>query len=221
MTRQKARLRQGLALALFAALALSATYAFIRLLGSTEHTSAQRDYTLMTVQCIMGIVIMMLPTFAARKWFIPFTDLVYIMYYLFLFCAVFLGEVLYFYYRVKHWDTLLHFFSGAVLTALGFFIIGTIAKRHSEGIASSTLLIVIFSFLFAMGGEAFWEMYEYAIDSLANLNMQKYMTEAGELLTGREALADTMKDICAAALGAFIAALIGHHSLKKKLRAPS
>lgn len=39
---------------------------------------------------------------------------------LFLFGAIYLGEVRGFYFRIPYWDTILHAFSGGMLGALGF-----------------------------------------------------------------------------------------------------
>ena len=61
----------------------------------------------------------------------------------------------------------------------------------------SPFFIAFFAFCFALAFGVVWEIYEYTVDSVAALNMQKYALEDGTLLVGREALADTMEDLIA------------------------
>ena len=46
----------------------------------------------------------------------------YYLYVLFLYAAIFLGEIRNFYYTVPYWDTILHTFSGAMIGCIGFSI---------------------------------------------------------------------------------------------------
>jgi len=59
-----------------------------------------------------------------------------------------------------------------------------------------------------------WEVYEFAVDGLLGLNMQKYAMEDGEPLIGRAALADTMGDLIVDALGATVMSAVGYVSVK-------
>ena len=63
---------------------------------------------------------------------------------------------------------------------------------------------------------AIWEIYEFTIDGLMQLNMQKYALENGVALVGRAALIDTMSDLIVDAVGAFVIAVIGYISTKYK-----
>ena len=135
------------------------------------------------------------------------------------YCAVFLGEVFEFYYAVPHWDTILHFFSGAMLGALGFILVDLLNREEKVRVKLSPLFVALFAFCFALATGAVWEIYEYACDALMGLNMQKYATEQGVQLVGRAALRDTMKDIIFDALAALLVAAAGYFSIRK--RAPS
>jgi len=217
MQQRKPDWKRLLAWVLFTGFVLSIVYAVIQLMGPPNELDGpgiKRDYMLMILQCALGIVVMLLPTYIQRKWSVPISDFIYISYYAFLFCGIFLGEVFFFYYRVGYWDTLLHFYSGAMIAALGFYICELVAKN--KGILLPPILIACFAFSLSMAAEAVWEIYEFIIDSIMDLNMQKYMTEAGEALIGQEALADTMKDIYVNGIGAAIAAVIGYRSMKRK-----
>ena len=207
---------------LFASLVLSAVYTVIRLILAPSATEAgefdmqRADYTLMLLQCVLGIVVMMLPSIIEHRWSIPIPNFIYIMYYIFLYCAVFLGEVFYFYYRIPYWDTILHCFSGAMLGALGFILVSILNDSQRVSVHLSPFFIALFAFCFALAMGALWEIYEYTVDTIMHLNMQKYMTDAGEILVGREALADTMEDIISDALAALVVSVVGYLSIKRR-----
>ena len=174
----------------------------------------QTDYTLMLVQCILGIVCMMIPSIIKRKWNITIPSNMMIAYVVFLYCAIVLGEVRNFYYNIKNWDTILHTLSGAMLGSLGFSIISLLNKSESVPMELSPLFIAIFAFCFAVSLGCLWEIYEFTFDGILGLNMQKFMLEDGTQLVGRLALKDTMKDLIVDCLGAFAASFGGYVSMK-------
>lgn len=174
------------------------------------------DYVLMLVQCIMGIFAMMLPNFLRRKIGLDIPSFMTVMYAVFLYCAVYLGEVVSFYYIVPHWDTILHIFSGAALGALGFSIVSLLNKSESVSFTLSPIFLALFAFCFALSLGVIWEIYEFSVDYLLHTNMQKYALETGESLIGQEALMDTMKDLIVDAVGALVMSVIGYISLKYK-----
>ena len=75
------------------------------------------DYVLMLTQCILGVVAMLLPGMLKHRLRIDIPSNMLILYTIFLYCAIYLGEVKSFYYNVPHWDTILLTFSGAMLGA--------------------------------------------------------------------------------------------------------
>lgn len=172
------------------------------------------DYALMLSQCILGIVAMLLPALIQRKFKIEIPSNMLILYTVFLYCAIYLGEVKSFYYNVPHWDTILHTFSGAMLGALGFSFITLLNRTEKVPMNLSPLFVVFFAFCFAVTLGVVWEVYEFTFDGVLGLNMQKFALENGTQLIGREALTDTMKDLIVDCLGAFIMSIIGYISLK-------
>ena len=174
------------------------------------------DYVLMLVQCILGVVAMLMPSFLKKKLKLEIPSSMIFLYTIFLYCAIYLGEVKSFYYQVPHWDTILHTFSGAMLGALGFLFVTLLNKNEKVQMNLSPLFVVDFSFCFAVTLGVFWEIYEFTFDGILGLNMQKFALENGNLLLGRAALTDTMKDLIVDCLGAFIMCIIGYISLKYK-----
>jgi len=183
---------------------------------SQEYEHIKSDYILMLIQCTLGLVVMFLPNFLEKKWSVFVPNYMSIMYFIFLFCAIFLGEVRNFYYTVPHWDTILHAFSGAMLGALGFSLVSILNEFKSKSVSLSPFFVSVFAFSFALSIGAVWEIYEYICDSILDLNMQKYLLADGTKLVGRAALKDTMKDIIVDALSAFVVSVIGYISLKKR-----
>lgn len=204
---------------LFLTLILSFVYSLTRVFiapveSGNIYTHVRSDYILMSIQCLLGLVVLSLPSIVGRKWNVTIPNFIYIMYYLFLYCAIFLGEVLDFYYVIPHWDTILHFFSGAMLGALGFILISWLNDSDMVRVSLSPIFVALFAFCFALSCGAVWEIYEYTFDGLLGLNMQKFITADGTVLVGHAALRDTMKDIIVDALAAFLMAAIGYSRLK-------
>lgn len=119
---------------------------------------------------------------------------------LFIAATLYLGEVSNFYERFWWWDLLLH--GGS---ALGFGIIGFLIMLYlsqSSKLLASPLLIAIFSFSFAVAIGALWEIFEFAMDQIFGLNMQK------------SGLYDTMGDLIVDVFGAGLAAASGYVYLR-------
>lgn len=179
-------------------------------------TRVKSDYVLMLIQCALGIVALALPPIISKKASVEIPSFMYIMYVVFLYCAIFLGEIRNFYYTVPHWDSILHAFSGAMLGALGFSFVDLLNKNHVMSTHLSPAFVAIFAFAFAFSLGTIWEIYEFAGDSILGLNMQKYRLADGTDLVGQAALADTMKDLIIDGVSAGAISIIGYISLKTK-----
>ncbi len=174
------------------------------------------DYVLMIIQCILGMVALAIPNFIKEKKKIEIPNKMYFLYMIFLYCAICLGEIRSFYYKIPNWDTILHTFSGGMLGALGFSFVSLFNKEENFHLKLTPFFVAMFSFMFAIMLGVLWEVYEFAFDGLLGLNMQKFMLESGEQLVGRAALSDTMEDLIVDMIGAFVMSVIGYISLKYK-----
>ena len=187
--------------------------------SNTENIEGLRvktDYILMLSQCILGVVALFLPNIISKKTKIVIPSNMYIVYILFLYGAVFLGEVRNYYYRVPNWDTILHTCSGAMLGALGFSFINILNKQERVHVELSPGFVAFFAFEFAITLGVIWEIYEFLADGVLGLNMQKFALENGTQLIGRTAVTDTMEDLIVDSIGAFVMSIIGYISLKYK-----
>jgi hypothetical protein len=222
MDRNDSKLAKALFWIVLATLVASAIYAAVRISAAptkpvpgVEHQSLKSDYTLMLVECILGLVVIFLPSIVERAWHIAIPSLMYIAFIVFLYAAIYLGEIRAFYYRVANWDTVLHAFSGFMLGSLGFSIVNLLNDLEKVKIRMSSLFVAFFSFFFALSLGALWEIYEFSFDGLLGLNMQKFALDDGTPLVGRAALSDTMKDIIIDALSALAASVIGYFSIRR------
>jgi len=211
---------------LFISLALSAVYASVHFMSAPDtapegmpNAKVKSDYLLMLTQCVLGLVVMLLPSLINRKWSVPIPRKIYIAYYVFLFCAIFLGEVFDFYYVIPHWDIILHAFSGAMLSALGFIMVDLLNSNQRVSVELSPFFESVFAFCFALALGGIWEIYEFAGDMILGLNMQKAYLANGTALVGKAALMDTMEDLIVDACAAAVVAFAGYKANKRKAAA--
>lgn len=188
--------------------------------AENEYDRVKSDYILMILQCITGCIVIFLPSKVEHRFRIDIPDIMEIMYFLFLFCAIYLGEVRNFYYKIPYWDLILHCFSAAMLGALGFLIVQFFNNTEKLNIQLSPFFVALFAFCFAVTCGTVWEIYEFLADDLLGTNMQKFITANGTILIGHEAISDTMEDVIVDAIGALVVTTIGYFNLCKiqKLR---
>lgn len=208
---------------LFVTLIASIVYAIVRIICAPSEAVTEEmneklksDYVLMLIQCILGLIVMFVPSIIERSWSIDIPNYMEVIYFVFLYCAIYLGEVRNFYYLIPRWDTILHAFSGAMLGALGFTLVSILNESEKVRISLSPVFVSLFAFCFALASGALWEIYEFTFDGLLSLNMQKFALADGTLLVGRMALTDTMEDIIVDAVSALIIVVIGYFTIKKE-----
>ena len=120
---------------------------------------------------------------------------------LFVYLSLFLGEVLDFYNRFWWWDVILHTTSAFLLGITGFLLVYVLNEDEKVNLDLSPFFIALFAFMFAMGFGAIWEIFEFAMDELFGLNMQK------------SGLQDTMWDLIVDAIGAISISILGYRYL--------
>ena len=115
---------------------------------------------------------------------------------LFVFAALFLGEVQRYYERIAWWDQALHVSSGLLLGILGFLLVYVLNANERVDLHLRPRFVAFFAFLFAVSVGTLWELFEFAMDSFFDTNMQKPMFGDPSGLT------DTMWDLLVDMLGA-------------------
>ncbi len=118
----------------------------------------------------------------------------------FVFATLFLGEVFGFYGRYWWWDIVLHGGSAVGFGLVGFLFV--FMMFEGDKYAAPPIAVAFFAFCFAVTIGAVWEIFEFAMDQVFGLNMQK------------SGLIDTMWDLIVDCLGASIGAGTGFFYLK-------
>ena len=196
--------------------ALSVKLIALAIEKSTEHL-LYTSYILSLLQCLLGVFALFIPRLLVKKYGFHFPEHIKIPYFVFLYCAIFLGEVKNYYITVPLWDDILHGFSG-VMAGLFAFMLSAVAlsEKNTEESSVPPAFIALFAFVFSVSVGAIWEIYEFSLDLLFETNMQKYRQNDGTMLMGRAALFDTMKDLVIDSSGSLIASLAGYTAIKTK-----
>lgn len=184
------------------------------------YEKVKSDYVLTLLQCLVGVIVMFIPSFIERKFSVNIPDIMEVMYFVFLFGAIYLGEVRDFYYRIPSWDLILHMFSGAMLGALGFVVVSFFNDSEKVNMHLSPIFVTLFAFCFALAAGTIWEIYEFLADGILDTNMQKFITADRTVLIGRDALVDTMEDLIVDALSSLAVCIVGFFNLKKQGKKP-
>lgn len=121
----------------------------------------------------------------------------------FIFCALFLGEVRSYYDRIWWWDIALHSTSGLLMGILGFLLVYVLNESENIAFAMMPRFVAFFAFIFAVAVGAIWEIFEFAMDSFFGARMQKPMFDDPSGLT------DTMWDMIVNTIGAAIISCLG------------
>lgn len=131
---------------------------------------------------------------------------------LFVYAALFLGEVLDYYQRFWWWDLALHMTSGLLLGIVGFLLVYVLNEDDEIDLHLRPGFVALFAFLFAIAVGVLWEIFEFAMDQLFGLRMQKPMFGDPSGLT------DTMWDLIVDTIGAFVISIFGWWYLERPER---
>ncbi|NLL18877.1 MAG: hypothetical protein GX262_07600 [Clostridia bacterium] len=154
---------------------------------------------------LFTLAVMMLPSFIEKSLNLDIPSEFEIVLILFIYSAMFLGEIRQFYDRFWWWDNMLHGFSGLVLGNIGFLIVSYLNRSSRTTLHLSPVFVSFFSFCFAVAMGAVWEIYEYFMDQVFGFNMQ------------RGSLDDTMTDLILDTIGAAVFAVLGYFQQKGKI----
>lgn len=130
----------------------------------------------------------------------------------FVFAALFLGEVRSYYHKIWWWDIALHSTSGLLMGILGFLLVYVLNASEKIAFSMTPRFVAFFAFMFAVAVGALWEIFEFSMDAIVGANMQKAM------LGDPSGLTDTMWDMIVNAIGAALISILGWWYLKRDRR---
>lgn len=158
-----------------------------------------KSWTILFVSAL-ALFLMFLPKIVMRRFDIELPTEFEFIIVIFIYAALFLGEVHNYYTKLWWWDIALHGGAGLVLGMAGFIVMFALYEGHK--IKASPGVIVFFAFCFALALGAVWEIFEFTMDQSFGLNMQK------------SGIVDTMWDLIVDSLGALFASILGYIYLK-------
>ena len=132
----------------------------------------RREYQSMFL-CALSLVLMVLPSIISKKLKIVLPSTLEIIILLFIFAAEILGEIHSFYVRIPNWDTMLHTINGFLCAAVGFAMVDLMNRNDRFSLRLSPKYLAISAFCFSMTVGVIWEFFEFGMDHLWGLDMQK------------------------------------------------
>ncbi len=158
----------------------------------------------LTAAVVLGIFALMgLPSLLGRRFTMHIPAEFELLALVFVFAALFLGEVRGYYQRFWWWDIALHTTSGLLLGILGFLLIYVLNADDRVDLHLRPRFIALFAFLFAVAVGAIWEIFEFTMDQTLGMNMQKPMLgdPSGKTDTMWDLIVDTVGAACISFLG--------------------
>lgn len=123
--------------------------------------------------CILTLVLMIVPSVLQATLKIEFPSTLEIIILVFIFAAEILGEISSFYMKFPYWDTILHTINGFLCAALGLSLVDILNKEKRLKFELSPLFMAITAFCFSMTIGIMWEFFEFGMDTICHLDMQK------------------------------------------------
>lgn len=122
--------------------------------------------------CILSLILFLLPAFVEKTFKIDLPTILEVIIFVFIFAAEILGEINNFYGIFPYFDDILHTINGFLAASVGFSLI-YILNENSESFNLSPVFVSLVAFCFSMTIGVAWEFFEYGMDNIFKLDMQK------------------------------------------------
>ena len=123
--------------------------------------------------CALTLILLTLPSLIQVNFKIELPTGLEITILVFIFAAEILGEIRAYYVKFPFWDTALHTINGFLMAAIGFALVDILNRSERVSIKLSPVFLAIVAFCFSMTVGVIWEFFEFTIDQVAGLDMQK------------------------------------------------
>ena len=150
---------------------------------------------------ILTLILISIPRLFKKKYHLTLPKGFEIIIVIFIYASIFLGEERGFYDYFWWWDLILHATSAIVFAFIGFTILFLMYAK--QNVHAKPVILAVFAFAFAIAIGTTWEIFEFTMDQLFNLNMQK------------SGLIDTMTDLIVDTIGALISSIITFFYFRK------
>lgn len=122
---------------------------------------------------ILTLILLIIPSLLQITLRVEFPTVLEITILFSIFAAEILGEIFEFYIIFPFWDTFLHTLNGFLAAAIGFSMVNLLNKSDKLLFRLSPLFSAIVAFCFSMTIGVVWEIFEFSMDQLFALDMQK------------------------------------------------
>ena len=123
--------------------------------------------------CLLVLVLFMLPFFIQQNFGIELPSTLEIIILLFIFAAEILGELECYFITFPYWDSMLHTTTGFLCAATGFALIDILNRNSRIKFELSPIYVALVAFCFSMTVGVLWEFFEFGMDRLFHMDMQK------------------------------------------------
>lgn len=154
--------------------AVVAVYWILRLIviGVMVMTIIHKNYE-STFVCVLVLILFMLPRFVERNFRIELPSALEIIILIFIFAAEILGELKSYFITYPHWDSMLHTTTGFISAAFGFAMVDLLNRNKPQHFKLSPVFLALVAFCFSMTVGVLWEFFEFSMDYLFHMDMQK------------------------------------------------
>ena len=154
--------------------AVFAVYVVLRLIVVTELVlSILRGEYESAFICLLVLILFILPFFIQQNFGIQLPTTLEIIILLFIFAAEILGELEGYFITYPNWDTMLHTTTGFLSAATGFALIDILNRNSRIKFHLSPIYVALAAFCFSMTVGVLWEFFEFGMDRLFMMDMQK------------------------------------------------
>ena len=123
--------------------------------------------------CALTLVLLIMPSLIQINLKIELPTALEIIMLLFIFAAEILGEIQAYYEKIPMWDTVLHTLNGFLMAAIGFALVDILNRNKKISFQLSPAFLAIVAFCFSMTIGVIWEFFEFGMDQIFHLDMQK------------------------------------------------
>lgn len=123
--------------------------------------------------CVLTLLLLVIPSLAQITFKVELPTALEIIILVFIFSAEILGEISEFYLVFPFWDTVLHTLNGFLAAAIGFSLVDLLNRSDRTVFSLSPLFTAIVAFCFSMTIGVVWEFFEFGMDMIMELDMQK------------------------------------------------
>lgn len=196
--------------------------------------------------CLLTLLLLLGPSIAQITLRVELPPTLEIIIFLFIYAAEILGEIHQFYTAFPYWDTILHTLNGFLAAAIGFSLVELLNRNQKLVFQLSPFFTVLVALCFSMTVGVLWEFFEFTMDMLFGLDMQKdtivhsissvLLGQSGGIpyridgiaevaVNGEElgiggyldiGLIDTMADLFVNLIGALVFAVFGYRYAKRQ-----